>query len=611
MNKILKISILATLCILAVLVFASCSKSGRATVKMNVVNSSVEEAVATVEGKGATAVVVNVYDESNADDAVLSFDSIDSAKEGDCVTVAVNKLSLKQDIENQPLVPRIIEKKSYESLYGKLSDDVKKKFDTFYTLRSTKEGSDKEKAEILKSYPMASDMEIYVLDTKVSDKELTSIEEYVKGTGYSYENMFNDYVTVGIVPTPTETLKAEAITTANSEIEETEDGKITVVKYNGSSEAIVIPSQIDGKDVVSVAEAAFQSSTVHAVCAQENVISLGEKLCPNAYGLMNISIADTVNEIATDAFAAAQFTEEKDGFVTLDTDYLVKYTGSDADVVIPDTVTMIGSKAFESNTTLKSVTIPEGVQTIGDSAFKECTALSTISIPSTCIKICDNAFYHTRALTDIVIPEGVKELGNSIFFESNAVKSIKIGNTVTKIGDNAFYYCFTQDSIADATVDIPDSVEYIGNEAFYKCQKLTNITGMKNVKYVGALAFNETPWYISKTDEFTFINDTILIKYGAKEPTVTLPAQTKILTSVFYLNTKSSKVIVNDGCEMITRDAFTETSKLKEVVIPASVTYIDEKAFTIGKTMTIHCEAGSYAETFAKENHITYDNNMK
>ncbi|MBE6708358.1 MAG: hypothetical protein E7578_03840 [Ruminococcaceae bacterium] len=66
------------------------------------------------------------------------------------------------------------------------------------------------------------------------------------------------------------------------------------------------------------------------------------------------------------------YTENHPGFTISDKGVLIKYTGNDEDVIIPDTVTGIGEKAFEDHTEITSVTIHKDVTAIDSSAFYGC-----------------------------------------------------------------------------------------------------------------------------------------------------------------------------------------------------------------------------------------------
>ena len=126
---------------------------------------------------------------------------------------------------------------------------------------------------------------------------------------------------------------------------------------------------------------------------------------------------------------------------------LEKYEGTDAHVVIPDSVTSIGDSAFWDCGSLTSVTIPDSVTSIGDSAFRGCSGLTSVTIPDSVTSIGDWAFYGCSSLTSVTIPD-----------------------SVTSIGDSAFWNCSSLTSVT-----IPDSVTSIGNEAFKWCSKLTSI----------------------------------------------------------------------------------------------------------------------------------------
>jgi len=67
----------------------------------------------------------------------------------------------------------------------------------------------------------------------------------------------------------------------------------------------------------------------------------------------------------------------------IDDKILVKYQGSEEEIVVPDGVTEIGREAFIDNKTICSVILPEGVTKISSCAFQGCVKLETVQFPST------------------------------------------------------------------------------------------------------------------------------------------------------------------------------------------------------------------------------------
>lgn len=74
-------------------------------------------------------------------------------------------------------------------------------------------------------------------------------------------------------------------------------------------------------------------------------------------------------------------------------------------IVIPEGVTMIRGWTFQHYTGLTSITFPDSLTFIGHGAFWECTGLTNIVIPDNNIHIQELAFADCIGLTYVVIPD--------------------------------------------------------------------------------------------------------------------------------------------------------------------------------------------------------------
>lgn len=602
----------------SILSLVSCGeekKSQSGNVETTVIDMSLEDAKAKVSEAGGIPVVADIYDADKEDAALLSIgDFAADVKEGDYVTIFRNNLGIKDQVMTLTVTPVIIEKSSFEEkIYNKISNDntLKMTFDTYYTLIESETATSVQK----KTYPILEEMSIYVLDTSASVTEKEKIAGYIsENTDYSAEDMFNDYLKVGVIPAASEKMEAAVVDSADLTTEDV-DGGIAITGYAGSLQNIVVPAEIDGKPVVELAKGAFPQSTIHAVTVLNGTETIATGAFSGAYGIYNIYLPDSVSSVEENAFSAALLSNQtEEGLVYLgsEQDLVISYIGVDAELTVPEGVRFLGGGFARDNKTMTSVSLPEGLLSIGVEAFRECKVLTTYNIPSTVTRICEGAFRTTRHLTVIDIPASVTAIDDYAFFETNDVVSITIGENVKTIGMEAFDY-----NLLVTDIHIPSSVEYIGANAFLKCLALTSVTGGENITYVGSRAFDEDPWYVNLchgTDSpFGFLseNGKILILYDATEGEVTVPDGVVCLSSAFQNVAAVKKVIINDGCEIITDYAFASCSGLKDIVIPASVTTIEGHAFdNITDRITIHCEAGSYAEEFAKKNLIAYDNNI-
>ena len=136
-------------------------------------------------------------------------------------------------------------------------------------------------------------------------------------------------------------------------------------------------------------------------------------------------------------------------------DYLCYQLTSLNTIVIPNSVTSIGTNAFSFCSGLKTVTIPNSVTNIGSSAFEDCTELKTVTIGNSVTDIGDEAFSSCFNLTEVSIPNSVTSIGDEAFYFCTDLKTVTIGNSVKSIGDKAFYHCSSLEHVTSKAVTPP------------------------------------------------------------------------------------------------------------------------------------------------------------
>ena len=116
---------------------------------------------------------------------------------------------------------------------------------------------------------------------------------------------------------------------------------------------------------------------------------------------------------------------------------LMGYTGNDAHVVIPSSVTIIYHHAFLQCYSLTSVTIPSSVSWIGGEAFGACENLTSVTFesPSSLNSIGEAAFA-SSGLTNITIPSSVTVI-HDYAFNNTKLTNVTLSRG-TEVPDSAF-----------------------------------------------------------------------------------------------------------------------------------------------------------------------------
>ena len=103
-------------------------------------------------------------------------------------------------------------------------------------------------------------------------------------------------------------------------------------------------------------------------------------------------------------------------------------------VTMPDTVTVIGSGAFEGCTNLESITLSKKLKEIQAKAFYGCTSLKSIVLPDSMQKIGMSAFEGCSSLSNVILGNGLSYIDVWAFNSCSSLKSITIPRNVTTIG---------------------------------------------------------------------------------------------------------------------------------------------------------------------------------
>ena len=113
---------------------------------------------------------------------------------------------------------------------------------------------------------------------------------------------------------------------------------------------------------------------------------------------------------------------------------------------IPDGIKSIGGSAFSDIAAESAGPVGSGcdyefpwTDRIPDNAFSGCTALAEIILPETVSVIGDYAFFNCGALAGIALPEGLTEIGASAFNGCKSLVRLTIPDSVTHMGGGAFY----------------------------------------------------------------------------------------------------------------------------------------------------------------------------
>lgn len=255
------------------------------------------------------------------------------------------------------------------------------------------------------------------------------------------------------------------------------------------------------------------------------------------------------------------------------------------EVDIPDSVKVIGTRAFLNCNKLEEVFIPNGVTEIGESSFSGCHNIKNVTGMENIAKIGSGAFEYCSGLTSIEIPDSVMEIEREAFASCTILMDATLphNEAYTTIASKLFSECENL-----KTINIPDNVTEIEGNAFEGCSELASVSGMKNVKVIGTHSF----WMCKKLVEIHLTDTIEKIGVGAfagcaQISQVKLPQNTeytKVNDETFWGCENLTDVDIPNNVTRIGESAFARCEKIKTLLLPLNMTTIGARAFS-GCTM--------------------------
>ena len=261
---------------------------------------------------------------------------------------------------------------------------------------------------------------------------------------------------------------------------------------------------------------------------------------------------------------------------------LKEYTGTETDVVVPDTmdegvpVKRLGTQLLAGSETLTSVVVPDSVTILDVGALSYDNNLSEITLSSNLINIGWNAISSNDALTELTIPASVCIIDSYAVSGCYALKKIVFEGACPLIGSEAFVMLSD-----DVVIYVPDDQIEEYKKVFEENNKNLNIQpSRKPVVLYSAEDYLDT-------ENLTFDAETGSITgYNGMNTRLTIPESIDgvpvkaIGKRALWEDPLLGYVTLPEGLEYVGEDAFSITDTLKYVEFPSTLKTIDKKGFS-------------------------------
>ena len=476
-------------------------------------------------------------------------------------------------------------------------------------------------AEILPENATSKSVTWYTTDSKVVSVE--TVKNEAGGYDAKIRGLTEGEATV-VAVTPDGMKQEVAVTVGwgenQSKLQVNADGEIT--KYIGHESELEIPAEIDGIEIVAIAEDAFSGDDeLTSVILPDTIKKIGDNAFASTGSLREINLPDGLEEIGKSAFEAS-------GVESIVVPASVKMIGEEAfrgmsrlesavirtelkelpaglfdndssltEVALPDSIERIRENAFKKCAQLRTINFPEELRVIDSYAFQDCDTLETVTLPDQVTDVKQFAFYHCSGLVTLNIPASVTNLGDGnvhFVFEGipesdqgpNLLQNVNIdeNNPVYRSIDGSVYskdaqtFLFVPRGRTELT--IAEGVQKIEDYAAYLTFGLKKVTLPSTLKEVGKCAFqmDEELEDMELPDGLEIVRASAFFQLGSWK-NVSIPSSVRVIERFGFAETGASELAVPEGIEKIEEFAFWGNSDAERIILPESLREIGDQAF--------------------------------
>lgn len=255
------------------------------------------------------------------------------------------------------------------------------------------------------------------------------------------------------------------------------------------------------------------------------------------------------------------------------------------EILLPNTITLIGNEAFEACKKLTSVDLSKTkTATIGVKGFAYCDNLSKIQFPTTLTLIDDGAFIEDKNLRSVQNLEKtmVSIINYNAFLGCKNLSSVKLPQTLSTLGESAFEGCSNLTAVSGFE---NTAVKILEARTFANCSSLSTLSlsrGLTEIKTEALIG-------CSILRNLDTLSTTKVTKIGVRAlkdtaglTSISLPASTFVsFEQSAFENSGVQKINNLKNCSKFTSFGASSfmNSGLKEIEFPETLKSIGENAF--------------------------------